>query len=121
MGATYTDIDIEEMREIFDPVKGWVEPDLENVREFVFDWPVKCRGEDTGCVVRVYTSISKYGEHSRGCGRDAIRVCGVNLRTDKGVKRTPRVYRTAGWQDRVKSRVIDVMENIRSRYPQGWL
>jgi predicted ATP-grasp superfamily ATP-dependent carboligase len=121
MVATYTDISIGQMREVLRRDKGWREVELDNVREYVFDWPIKSEGEDTGCVVRVYTSISKWGNHSRGCGADAIRVCAVNLRTGKGLKKAKRVNRTDGWQDRLKDRVLAVVENIRGRYQQGWV
>jgi hypothetical protein len=106
MAATYTPISWSELREVLKADK-WSEVD--GYRERVLDFPIK----DTGCVVRVYTSIAKHNDSSRGKGKDAIRVCAVNLKTQRGMVKSRRVHRTQNWRDNLKKRILETLNIAR--------
>jgi len=66
-------------------------------------------------VIRVYTSIQKNTSIGRRNGGDAIRVCAVNTKTDRGLVKSRRVHRTQGWRDNLKSRVMDTLTTAKER------
>ena len=110
--GTYTDIKIDEVRDLLKVDKGWVENENVGVNEYVFDWAVSSK---PGEIVRVYSSVSKCNGKGRGCGRDAIRVCAFRSDTDRGLVRSRRVHRVAGWRDNLRSRVMDVLKLAKVR------
>jgi hypothetical protein len=111
MAATYTRVHLQAMCELLRPDKGWVEVE-EHAKEYVFDFPLTSR---PGVVIRVYTSIDKRTAEARRCGGDAIRVCAVNTRTNRGLVKSRRVHRTQGWRDNLKSRVLDAIKLAKER------
>jgi len=111
MAARYVAIELNEVKELLKEEKGWKEVDVANVHEHVFDWAVP---ERDGVVVRVYSSISKdFG--CRKVGADAIRICAVDVKRNRGLVKSLRVYRVPNWQERVKSRVWKVIKIARER------
>ncbi len=102
----YEEISIEQMREFLSASKGWVEATLPKSKEYTFQFATK---KHPDIIIRVWTSIHVATGKTRKVGRDAIRVCAVNTVTDVGYVKSTRVNRTPGWQDRVKSRVYDVL------------
>ena len=61
--------------------------------------------------VKVFSSLTRTGV-SRKCGGDAIRVCAINTKTNRGIAKSKRVNRIAGWEDRIKARVIEIINKI---------
>lgn len=110
MAATYTPVTLGEMVELLTPAKGWCAVELERVQEHVLDWRVKRYAANI--VVRVYTSVKKATGHGRGCGRDAIRVCAVNLDTDRGLVKSKRVHRVENWRENLKARITWVLGEL---------
>ena len=110
MAATYTQIVLEEMTDVLKAEKGW--KPYNSHKEYVYDWSVP--GLD-GVVVRVYTSVAKGNGQGRRCGGDAIRVCAVNTKTDRGLVKSRRVHRTQGWRDNLRSRVMDTIKTVKTR------
>jgi hypothetical protein len=72
-------------------------------KEFVYDYTIVNLPENI--IVRVFTSIHK----ENGCrdkGRDAIRICSVNLTRNCGWIKSVRVLRVQGWKNNL-ARAID--------------
>jgi hypothetical protein len=110
MAAQYTPVTLAEMVELLKPEKGWHEVALERVREHVLDWRVQ--RFKAHIVVRVYTSVKKTTGTGRGCGKDAIRVCAVNLDTDRGLVASKRVHRVENWRTNLQKRIAWVIEQL---------
>ena len=94
--------------------KGFVEVEMPNCEERVFEWRVKTT-DATGAVVDtpirllIYTSVDKRTGEVRKVGIDAIRVCGVRKfsdDTEKGCIKRKRVNRT-GKIEAILDRVLD--------------
>lgn len=110
--AHYKDISINEMRDFLRSDKGWTESQSDgNTKEAVFNYNLK---NHPFILVRVYTGI-KDGQ-SRDVGRDAIRVCAVNLQTDRGWIKSKRVHRVNGWQLNLKNRICQVIKDSNDRF-----
>ena len=113
--ATYTNVTIEQMREMLRSDKGWKESTGDgsqyNTKEQVFSCPLK---RYPFILLRVYTGI--VDGQSRAVGQDAIRVCAVNLKTQRGFVKAKRVHRVEGWRDNLKKRVIQVITDAHGRF-----
>lgn len=106
----YVNIPINEMREFLRPDKGWKE--TIQGKEIVFylnliKYPF--------IQIKVFTGIKNETGISRECGKDAIRVCSINLITKQGWIKTSRVYRVEGWKNNLKERVIKVIKCSKGR------
>jgi hypothetical protein len=62
--------------------------------------------------IRVYSSLNKNSGLSAKCGADAIRVCAINIKTDKGVIKSRRINRVPGWDSRLMNRVEEVWKEL---------
>lgn len=102
MAAHYTNVTLAQMQAALKASKGWkaVKPE---VHEHVFGWKVP---HWPGVFVLVYTGIDKEGGKSRAKGKDAIRVCAVDVVNDRGVIKTKRVHRTQNWEANMQKRVL---------------
>ena len=98
-----------EMDSLFRPDKGW-KKDYSSKAELIYVKNVGNRYQ-----LKVYSSLSKSCGLSAKCGQDAIRVCGVNTYTDRGVIKTRRINRVPNWEGRLKDRVLEVWEQL-----MGW-
>lgn len=92
--------------ELLQSSKGWVKE--VKGKEYVYGYRTT---KNPDIVVYVYSTITNDGL-GRKCGADAVRVCAVNTRTQRGIIKSSRVYRTPGWDLRVKSKVLDVIKQI---------
>ena len=106
MAATYIIITEMEMDTLFKSDKGWSKV-LEG-GEYVYQYTTK---KNPDINVKVFSSVTPNGV-ARKCGGDAIRVCAVNTKTNRGVIKTGRVNRTAGWDERVKTKVTETISKI---------
>ena len=106
MAATYVIITEMEMDTLFKSDKGWSKV-LEG-GEYVYQYTTK---KSPDIVVKVFSSVTPNGV-ARKCGGDAIRVCAVNTKTNRGVIKTGRVNRTAGWDERTKTKVLETIGKI---------
>jgi len=113
MAAKYTSITLTEMTDLLTPEKGWHDATPPTAKEHVLHWRVK-RYADT-IVVKVYTSIATAHATGRGKGKDAIRVCAVNLDTDRGLVKAKRVHRVENWRTNLKSRILHVLAELKTR------
>jgi len=111
MAATYTKITLEEMSDVLKADKGWAQVDS-SAKEFVYEWSIPSLD---GVVIKVYTSIHKKDGIGRRKGGDAIRVCAVDTKRDRGLVKSRRVHRTQGWRDNLKSRVMDTLKVAKER------
>jgi len=108
--STYTPFTLRDVQQVLRSEQGWVhvneqpDNDLLNTKEHVFDWPIP---DCPGLRLRVFTSVLVSTGETRDCGADAIRVC-VPMRL-----KSKRVYRTAGWQQRLRDRTAEVLSTIR--------
>jgi hypothetical protein len=98
-----------EFDKIFLPEKNWVKEFSGHAMEVVY---VKRLLTKPNVVVKVYSSIHKNDGISRACGKDAIRVCAVNTKTDRGVIKSNRINRVPGWELRLKNKVTDVWNQV---------
>lgn len=68
--------------------------------EIVFEMPLS-----DGIIVRVWTSIHTRSELNAGKGDDAIRVCAVDTRNNRGYISASRVLRVEGWRKNLAARI----------------
>lgn len=108
---TYVQVTLAEFKDLLKTEKGWRETDP-HAHEYVFEFPLK---SFDGAVVKVFTTVNKRNEAGRKCGGDSIKVCAVHIPTKRGLVSAIRVFRTAGWQDRVKTAVLEVIELAKKR------
>ena len=108
--AKFYNISLQEMQEFFDPNKGWSQGT--QGKEVVFNYPIKSKPH---LLIRIYTGIRIDTEQSRDVGKDAIRVCAVNLATNRGWIKASRVYRVEGWRANLKTRVLQVIDEAKNR------
>lgn len=106
MGATYVDVTELEFDTLLKSEKGW-KKEVQGL-EYVYIYQST---KNPDVIIKVFSSVTQNGI-GRKCGGDAIRVCAVNTRTNKGIMKSKRVYRVPGWEDRVKERVIETLEKI---------
>lgn len=108
--ANYTEITLDEMREILRESNGWQQIDpatliVDRVGEHVFEWPIP----KTETRVKVFTSIDLKTGVTRKVGSDAIRVC------VPGFLKSERVHRVEGWRNNLIARVQDAIKITRER------
>ena len=87
--------------------KGWTKE--VKGQEYVYSFQLK---KAPNISILVYSSISPNGL-SKKCGSDAIRVCAVNTVLNKGVIKSNRINRTLGWDERLKTKVFEVLAQIK--------
>lgn len=107
----YTEINIDEMRQLLRTEKGWYEASHSGF-EHVFECPVRFWD---GAVVKVFTSINKHNGAGRRKGGDCIRVCAVDLRGNRGLHKSVRVLRVMGWRDNLKNAVVGILRELHKR------
>ena len=105
--ATYVTITEMEMDTLFKAEKNWSKH-IEG-GEYVYHFTPKKSPDVT---IKVFSSVTPNGV-SRKCGRDAVRVVAVNNKTNRGIIKNGRVNRTANWEERVKTKVLETIEKIR--------
>lgn len=101
-----------EMDTIFNPEKNWVKEYSGFHKEVVYS---KIPKSKPWLQIRVYSSINKNNGISAGVGKDALRVCVINIKTDKGVIKTKRINRVPGWDGRLINRVTDVWNELMNK------
>jgi Family of unknown function (DUF6011) len=114
MAATAVQITLSEFTAFLRPERGWSPVQVHfRCDEHVFDWvPFE---EHPKMVVRVYSSISKHTNVSRQVGGDAIRVCAVDLASNRGMIAAQRVHRVENWRENLKARVLQVRDDLGAR------
>lgn len=110
MSATYCVITELEMDAIFKPEKNWVKEYSGYHKEIVYAKTLKSK---PWIKVMVYSSLNKNSGLSAKCGSDAIRVCAISLKTDKGIIKTKRINRVPGWETRLIERVTNVWNELK--------
>jgi len=84
----------------------WVEvTGTSAMHEYAYDYVIN---EDPQIVVRVFTSIGKETGMSRSKGRDAIRVCAINISERLGWIKTVKVLRVEGWRNNLTKAIHTV-------------
>jgi hypothetical protein len=112
MSQRYVEISKSEMDAVFAASKKpWTETQCG--REYAYECTMGC-----GVTIRVLSSIHVERDTGRGRGQDAIRVLAIKHKADGstvGIRKSVRVYRTPGWQDRVMTKVramwLDILES----------
>lgn len=104
MAKRYIPVGLDELTELLKPEKGWVATVAGG--EVVFDYVLKSRPD---AVIRVYSSCQRGASTARDVGRDAIRVVAFNPKTQRGLLKLPRVYRTKSWRDAIRQRVTHAL------------
>jgi len=111
MAAKYTPITLTEMTDLLVP-KGWYDATPSTSREHVLHW--RCKRYADNIVLKVYTSIATAHGQGRSKGKDAIRVCAVNLTTDKGLIASKRVHRVENWRENLLARIKSVFMELKT-------
>jgi len=111
MSASYYNVSLTEMKTLLLAEKGWSLVANDQSREYIFSFPLS---NSPNIQVRVCSGITANG-HSRGCGKDAIRVFAVNTATDKGYISTKRVYRLDTWEKNLKAAVTNCFLAAKAR------
>ena len=106
MAATYVIVTEMEMDNLLKSDKGWVKT-IEG-GEYVYNYTTK---KNPDINVKVFSSVTQNGT-GRKCGGDAIRVCAVNTKTNRGVIKAGRINRTAGWDERLQLKVMETIGKI---------
>ena len=105
MAKTYVTITELEFDNLLKPSKGWTKD--KSGKEIVYSYVTK---KNTDITIKVYSSVSN--GVSRKVGKDAIRICAINTKTKKGIIKTGRINRIAGWTERLKEKVMDTIGKI---------
>lgn len=103
MKGTYVEVTEMEFDVLFKADKGWNKTIKGN--EYVYSYVSK---KNENITVFVYSSVTPSGV-GRKCGGDAIRITAVNTKTNKGIMKSKRVYRTEGWDERTKAKVLETL------------
>lgn len=106
MAATYVIVTEMEMDTLLKAEKNWSKH-IEG-GEYVYHY-TSLKNPDI--VIKVFSSVTPSGV-SKKCGSDAIRICAVNTKTSRGIIKNGRVNRTAGWDDRLKDKVLETIKKI---------
>jgi hypothetical protein len=106
MAATYVIVTEMEMDTLLKSDKGWTKT-IEG-GEYVYNYTTK---KNPDIVVKVFSSVTPNGV-GRKCGGDAIRIAAVNTKTNRGIIKNGRVNRTAGWDERLKDKVMETINKI---------
>lgn len=113
MAKTYVIVTELEFDALFQSSKGW-RKEVKGM-EYVYSYALK-RQPDVS--ILVYSSVNTTGL-GRKCGGDAIRICSINTKTNKGVRKSVRVYRTQGWEERTKEKVVVMIKDIENPQPKA--
>lgn len=109
--STYCRISTSEMQELLKTEKGW-KTEMAG-KEIVFSFNLKSY---PFIQVKVFSSIKLDTGVGRDLGKDAIRVCAVNVARNIGWIKVSRVYRTTNWRENLKSRITEVIEKSKQRF-----
>jgi hypothetical protein len=109
MSATYCTITELEMDSIFQSEKNWIKEYTDYHSEIVYTKTLKSK---PWIQVKVYSSLRKNNGVSAGVGQDAIRVCAINIKTNKGIIKSRRINRVPNWEQRLKPRVEEVWKQL---------
>lgn len=86
--------------------------------EIVYDLSPK----GSSAFVRVYTSLARGSDAVRGCGEDAVRLIVISRATDRAMRDTRRIYRTApkgSHEARERAFLDRLVEAIREEYREA--
>jgi hypothetical protein len=81
--------------------KGFKQVIIPRCKEVVYDYVMP---NFPNCAIRLYTSISVMDGMSRDVGGDAIRCILFNIKLNKAISTSFRVYRTKGWELRISEK-----------------
>lgn len=111
MSKTFTPITESEFDALLKAEKGWNKEVQagSNERVYTFNLP-----SNPDVQIKVYSSVTVNQAMSRACGQDAIRVCAINVRTLRGIRKSTRINRVAGWEERTKNRIVEMIQDIKS-------
>jgi predicted ATP-grasp superfamily ATP-dependent carboligase len=110
MSKSFTLVHENEFDTLLKSEKGWKKETSPFTKELVYVCHIPWNDD---IVVKVYSSVKQNDSLGRGCGQDAIRVCAVNLKTHKGLRKSRRVNRVPGWQHRLKERVVEIWKDLK--------
>lgn len=110
---TYQTILLADFDALLKSDKGWVKDVQAGSNEFVFSYSLK---NTPHIMIKVFSSINAKDCVSRVCGGDAIRVCAINTRTQRGIRKSSRINRIPGWNDRLKARICDMIVDLKKDY-----
>lgn len=114
--STFYNVSLAEMQELLKAEKGWrTEQPNNNIKEIIFSYSIP---SVPFLVVKVCSGITLESGNSRAVGKDAIRVFAINSNTNKGWISTSRVYRTLGWNNNLKNKIIEVINQAKDRVKQ---
>jgi hypothetical protein len=108
------DVTKESFDAILLPEKNWRLTD-HHVGEYVYEMPLSTRPH---IVIKVFTSVSKKTDNRRRKGKDAIRICAVDIKADRGVVKSVKVLRVPTWRNNLKSAILGVFNTASKRAKQ---
>lgn len=104
MAKTFTPVSLGEFAELAQKM-GMESRTLQGTLEYVYERDITTKsGVEYPLKLRIYTGIDVRSNDSRGCGKDAIRVCLVSKSNDRPLKVEKRVNRVG---DDIMARVLD--------------
>lgn len=109
MAGRYVTILEPEFDKLFKSEKGWEKEISGQAREVVYTISPKSKPD---LQFRIYSSIHLNDGVSRGCGKDAIRVCVINKRSQRGVRKSNRINRVPGWETRLVNKVTELWKEL---------
>lgn len=108
---TFYNVSLEEMKLVLRAEKGWMLQTEDRSREYFFVFPLS---NSPHIQIRVASGITDNG-HSRGCGKDAIRIFAVDTKANKGYIKTKRIYRLPTWRDNLVKAVTNCFNDAIAR------
>jgi hypothetical protein len=98
--SRYVTFGIHDVRSFFLRQGDVWEEGVQGRSEVVFDMTLA-----DGIIVRVWTSVHTRSDLNAKKGDDAIRVCAVDTRNNRGYIAAARVYRVVNWRDNLTKRI----------------
>jgi hypothetical protein len=96
-----------EMDTLLKTEKGWLKC-IEG-GEYVYHYTTI---KNPDILIKVFSSVKVENGLGRKVGKDAIRICAINKLLNKGYRKSIRINRTAGWNERIKSKTIEMINTL---------
>jgi len=108
--AEAVEITLEEMNAFLVEAQGFTRVDPEDLNHVCFEAVYEREYDDSGCRIRIYSSVDIRDNESRGIGADAIRVVLIDKEGYPWHQQFKRVHRVVNWRKNLLSRFERVID-----------
>jgi hypothetical protein len=112
LSVLYNSYWLSHFSELFKCENGWIIPDMPNVKEFVFDYPIKSNNK---IILRVNTGVSKNPMTKVNNKNVRIYVIDFRDKKPKGFIKSLEFEKDREWEESLKVCVRKVLNQVKSR------